>query len=72
MLHGRKIALEQSEQLPLGAALQDLGQEHPAGFEDLAGELGRGFGPPARIRVRQNYVHGQFGTPKSRRSTRSG
>lgn len=25
----------------------------------------------ARIRVRQNYVRGQFGTPKSRRSTRS-
>jgi integrase len=24
-----------------------------------------------RIRVRQNYVHGQFGTPKSKRSTRS-
>ena len=24
-----------------------------------------------RIRVRQNYVRGQFGTPKSRRSTRS-
>ncbi|HSZ04450.1 MAG TPA: tyrosine-type recombinase/integrase [Solirubrobacteraceae bacterium] len=27
--------------------------------------------PAARIRVRQNYVLGQFGTPKSRRSTRS-
>jgi integrase len=25
----------------------------------------------ARIRVRQNYVRGEFGTPKSRRSTRS-
>jgi len=24
-----------------------------------------------RIRVRQNYVRGQFGTPKSKRSTRS-
>jgi integrase len=27
--------------------------------------------PAARIRVRQNYVLGEFGTPKSRRSTRS-
>jgi integrase len=27
--------------------------------------------PAARIRVRQNYVRGQFGTPKSKRSTRS-
>ena len=27
--------------------------------------------PAARIRVRQNYVRGEFGTPKSRRSTRS-
>jgi integrase len=27
--------------------------------------------PAARIRVRQNYVLGQFGTPKSKRSTRS-
>lgn len=27
--------------------------------------------PAARIRVRQNYVRGQFGTPKSRRSSRS-
>jgi integrase len=27
--------------------------------------------PAARIRVRQSYVLGQFGTPKSRRSTRS-
>ena len=25
----------------------------------------------ARIRVRQNYVLGEFGTPKSRRSTRT-
>ena len=25
----------------------------------------------ARIRVRQNYVRGRFGTPKSRRSTRA-
>ncbi len=25
----------------------------------------------ARIRVRQNYVLGEFGTPKSKRSTRS-
>ena len=24
-----------------------------------------------RVRVRQNYVRGQFGTPKSKRSTRS-
>jgi integrase len=27
--------------------------------------------PAARVRVRQNYVLGQFGTPKSKRSTRS-
>ncbi len=27
--------------------------------------------PAARIRVRQNYVRGEFGTPKSKRSTRS-
>ena len=27
--------------------------------------------PAARIRVRRNYVRGEFGTPKSRRSTRS-
>lgn len=27
--------------------------------------------PAARIRVRQNYVRGQYGTPKSKRSTRS-
>jgi integrase len=27
--------------------------------------------PAGRIRVRQNYVRGEFGTPKSRRSTRS-
>lgn len=27
--------------------------------------------PAARVRVRQNYVRGEFGTPKSRRSTRS-
>jgi integrase len=27
--------------------------------------------PAARVRVRQNYVLGEFGTPKSRRSTRS-
>jgi integrase len=27
--------------------------------------------PSGRIRVRQNYVRGEFGTPKSRRSTRS-
>ncbi len=26
----------------------------------------------ARVRVRQNYVLGEFGTPKSRRSTRIG
>jgi integrase len=25
--------------------------------------------PASRIRVRQNYVRGQFGSPKSRRST---
>lgn len=27
--------------------------------------------PAGRVRVRQNYVRGEFGTPKSRRSTRS-
>jgi integrase len=27
--------------------------------------------PAARVRVRRNYVRGEFGTPKSRRSTRS-
>jgi integrase len=27
--------------------------------------------PAARIRIRQNYVRGEFGTPKSKRSTRS-
>lgn len=27
--------------------------------------------PSARIRIRQNYVRGEFGTPKSKRSTRS-
>lgn len=27
--------------------------------------------PAGRIRVRQNYVRGEFGTPKSKRSTRS-
>ena len=27
--------------------------------------------PAARIRVRQNYTRGEFGTPKSKRSTRS-
>jgi integrase len=27
--------------------------------------------PAGRVRVRRNYVRGQFGTPKSRRSTRS-
>jgi hypothetical protein len=28
-------------------------------------------GGVGRIRVRQNYVRGEFGTPKSKRSTRS-
>ncbi len=28
-------------------------------------------GPAARLRVRRNYVRGEFGTPKSKRCTRS-
>jgi integrase len=32
---------------------------------------GRGLGRGTPARVRQNYVRGEFGTPKSRRSSRS-
>ncbi len=43
MTHRGKVAFELGQQVGVGAALERLGEERPAGLEHVAGERGRGL-----------------------------